>query len=370
MKIGVPQEIKNHEYRVGMTPGSVREAVMAGHQVLVQQGAGLGIGADDALYTEAGGTICPDTASIFAEADMIVKVKEPQPQEVAMLRQGQILYTYLHLAADKTLTQGLLDSGCIGIAYETITDALGRLPLLAPMSEVAGRMSIQAGAHALEKAHSGRGVLLSGVPGVSPGKVVVLGGGVAGTNAARVAVGMGADVTILESNGARLRALDDLFQGRARIIASNRSNLEALLGTADLVVGSVLIPGAAAPKLITKDMLAGMLAGSVVVDICIDQGGCLETSKPTTHQDPTYLVDEVVHYCVANMPGAVARTSTYALNNATLHYLLTLANKGWQQACKDDANLCAGLNLAGGTLTLKAVGEAHGMDTVAPNSVL
>jgi alanine dehydrogenase len=337
MLIGVPKEIKNHEYRVGMTPTSVNEAVRHGHKVLVQAGAGLGIGSNDEDYAKAGATIISGAEEIFAKADMIVKVKEPQAVERKMLREGQILYTYLHLAPDPEQTKDLVASGAICIAYETVTNARGGLPLLAPMSQVAGRMSVQSGAHSLEKAQGGRGVLLGGVPGVAPAKVVVLGGGVVGTNA---------DVTIIEKSTDRMEELVARFGTQLKTIYSTQGAVEEECAQADLVIGGVLIPGAAAPKLITKAMLKDWKTGSVLVDVAIDQGGCAETSKATTHADPTYVVDGVIHYCVANMPGGVARTSTYALNNATLPFGLAIMNKGWKKALSDDAHLRNGLNVA------------------------
>ncbi len=358
MRIGVPTEIKNHEYRVGLAPTSVRELLHHGHTVAVQAGAGIGIGVSDDDYRTTGAEVLDNAQAVFAEAEMIVKVKEPQPSECAMLRPGQVLFTYLHLAPDPAQTRGLLDSGAIAIAYETVTDAQGGLPLLAPMSEVAGRMAPQAGAHCLEKASGGRGVLLAGVPGVGAGRVLVIGGGVAGINAARVAVGMGAEVTILERNVARIRHLDDYFNGRVRVLYSSVDTLERLVPSADLVIGAVLVPGAAAPKLITRAMLKTMPDGAVVVDIAIDQGGCMETSRPTTHADPTYIEEGIVHYCVANMPGAVARTSTFALNNATLPFVLALADKGWRRALAEDRHLRNGLNVHGGRLTYRAVADA------------
>ncbi len=358
MRIGVPTEIKNHEYRVGLSPAAARELVHHGHAVTVQAGAGAGIGAADAAYVQAGATVVADPAEVFATAEMIVKVKEPQLPECRMLRKGQILFTYLHLAPDPEQAAALIASGCTAIAYETVTAADGSLPLLAPMSEVAGRMSIQAGAHYLEKAQGGRGVLLGGVPGVAPGKVVVLGGGVAGTNAAHVAAGFGADVTVLDKSLPRLRFLDAVFGGRVKTVYSTVDAVETLVAEADLVIGSVLIPGASAPKLVTRALLKKMQPGSVIVDIAIDQGGCLETSRATTHADPVFVEEGVIHYCVANMPGALARTSTYALNNATLPYALALADKGWRKALADDAGLRNGLNVHDGKLTFKAVAEA------------
>jgi alanine dehydrogenase len=360
MLIGVPKEIKNHEYRVGMTPTSVREAVRHGHQLWVEANAGAGIGASDADYVHAGAKIIPTAAEIFAKADMIVKVKEPQAAERKMLRPGQVLYTYLHLAPDPAQTKDLVASGAICIAYETVTSPRGGLPLLAPMSQVAGRMSVQSGAHCLEKAQGGRGVLLGGVPGVAPGKVVILGGGVVGTNAAIIALGMGADVTILEKNTDRMEELVARFGTSIKTIYSTQGAVEDECATADLVIGGVLIPGAAAPKLVTKAMLKDWKPGSVLVDVAIDQGGCAETSKATTHAEPTYVVDGVIHYCVANMPGGVARTSTYALNNVTLPFALAIANKGWQKALADDPHLRNGLNVANGKVTYKAVAEDLG----------
>ncbi|MEQ8603501.1 MAG: alanine dehydrogenase [Marivibrio sp.] len=370
MLVGVPKEVKNHEYRVGLTPTSVRELVHHGHQVMVETGAGGGVGAPDADYEAAGARIVDGADAVFAEAEMIVKVKEPQAFECAKLRAGQVLFTYLHLAPDPEQTKGLKESGAIAIAYETVSDARGGLPLLAPMSEVAGRMAAQAGAHCLEKAQGGRGVLMGGVPGVPPAKVMVIGGGVSGANAARMAVGMGADVTILERRASRLAELDELFQGRAKTLYSTVDAIEKGVQEADLVIGAVLVPGAAAPKLITREMLKTMPEGSVVVDIAIDQGGCLETSRPTTHAEPTYIEEGVVHYCVANMPGAVARTSTFALNNATLPFTLALADKGYRQALAEDKHLRAGLNVHEGAITYKAVAETLGYDYTAPEEAL
>ncbi len=370
MLIGVPTEIKTHEYRVGMTPAAVREAVAHGHEVVVQAGAGVGSGFEDAAYIAAGATTAPDAAAVFAAADMIVKVKEPQPVECRMLREGQVLFTYLHLAPDPEQTRLLQESGCTAIAYETVTDRNGRLPLLAPMSEIAGRMAAQVGAAALEKAHGGRGVLLGGVPGVAPASVMVLGGGVVGVNAARMALGMGADVTILDTSIDRLRQLDELFGPRLKTRMATLDATEELAVSSDLVVGAVLIPGAAAPKLIRRDQLSSMRPGAVMVDVAIDQGGCFETSRATTHDAPTYEVDGVVHYCVANMPGAVARTSTQALGNATLPFTIALADKGWKTALADDAHLRAGLNVHAGKITCAAVAEALGTDHVAADSVV
>jgi alanine dehydrogenase len=370
MLIGVPKEIKNHEYRVGMTPESVAEAIHHGHKVMVQTDAGSGIGSEDAEYIAAGAEMVGDAADIFAAADMIVKVKEPQANERKMLREGQILYTYLHLAPDPEQTKDLVDSGATCIAYETVTDNAGGLPLLKPMSQVAGRMSIQAGAHCLEKAQGGRGVLLGGVPGVMPGKVAVIGGGVVGFNAAQMAVGLGADVTILDRNPATLEKLAIHFEASAKTRFSNKANLEESVAEADLVIGAVLIPGAAAPKLVTREMVAGMKKGSVLVDVAIDQGGCFATSKATTHADPTYVVDDVVHYCVANMPGGVARTSTYALNNVTLPHALALADKGWKQALADDAHLANGLNVWNGKVTYEAVARDLGYEMTPLSAAL
>ena len=370
MRIGLPREIKNHEYRVGLTPASVRELTIRGHSVLVQAGAGQAIGLSDAQYTAAGAQLAQDAAAVFSQADLIVKVKEPQPQECAMLRPGQILYTYLHLAPDPEQTKALLQSGAICIAYETITGHGGGLPLLAPMSEVAGRMAVQAGAAHLEKSKGGMGVLLGGVPGVPAAHVVIVGAGVVGTHAAQVAIGMGARVTVLDKNVDRLRHLDLLFGNRIHTLYSNAQNLEDSVLDAELVVGGVLIPGAAAPKLVTRKMIAAMKKGAVVVDVAIDQGGCFETSHPTTHDDPTFIVDGVVHYCVANMPGAVARTSTFALNNATIGHAIALADKGWKRALRDDPHLKNGLNVAAGHITYEAVARDLGYDHVSVDTVL
>lgn len=370
MRVGTVKEIKNHEYRVGLTPESVRELAANGHEVWVETGAGNGIGASDADYQAAGATIQPDAKTLFDGCEMIVKVKEPQAVERAMLRKGQILYTYLHLAPDPEQTADLVKSGVTAIAYETVTGAGNALPLLKPMSQVAGRMSIQAGATALEKANGGRGVLLGGVPGVLPGKVVVIGGGVVGFNAAQMAVGLGADVTILDRDPDVLERLDNHFEGRARTLYSGKAALSALIAEADLVIGAVLIPGAAAPKLVTRDMLSTMKPGAVLVDVAIDQGGCFETSRATTHAEPTYVVDGVVHYCVANMPGAVARTSTYALNNVTLPHALRIANNGWKAALKADAHLAAGLNVHEGKVTYEAVARELGYDYTPISEVL
>ena len=361
MLIGVPKETKTHEYRVGLTAASVRELVHHGHQVVVETGAGAGIGLDDAAYEAAGARLVATAAELFVQAELVVKVKEPQPAEIARLRSDQLLFTYLHLAPDSAQAHGLMAAGCTAIAYETVTDSHGGLPLLAPMSEVAGRMAIQAGAHCLEKESGGSGVLLGGVAGVPPGKVVILGGGVAGTNAAQMAVGLGAEVTILDKSLSRLRELDLHFGGRARTLFSTVDAVERFIADADLVVGAVLVPGAATPKLVSRALLRRMRPGSVVVDVAIDQGGCIETSHPTTHANPTFIEEGIVHYCVANMPGAVARTSTFALNNATLPFILAVAELGWRKACAADPHLLAGLNVHAGRLTHPAVAEALGM---------
>lgn len=370
MRVGTVKEIKNHEYRVGLTPESVKELVVHGHEVWVETGAGLGIGSTDADYVSAGATIKAAAAEIFADCEMVVKVKEPQAGERAMLRKGQILYTYLHLAPDPEQTADLVKSGVTAIAYETVTGPGNTLPLLKPMSQVAGRMSIQAGATALEKAHGGRGVLLGGVPGVMPGKVIVIGGGVVGFNAAQMAVGLGADVTILDRDPEVLERLGIHFESRAKTRFSNKANLADSIADADLVIGAVLVPGAAAPKLVTRDMLASMRPGSVLVDVAIDQGGCFETSHATTHAEPTYVVDGVVHYCVANMPGAVARTSTYALNNVTLPHALRIADLGWKEALKANPHLAAGLNVHEGKITYEAVARDLGYDYTPVAEVL
>ncbi len=369
MRVGCPKEIKNHEYRVGLTPGSVREYVAHGHEVIIETKAGSGIGAEDDAYRAAGAKIVASAKDVFEKSDMVVKVKEPQPAEWAQLRHGQLLYTYLHLAPDPEQTKGLLGSGVTAIAYETVTDDRGGLPLLAPMSEVAGRLAIQAGATSLQKANGGRGILLGGVPGVLPAKVTVIGGGVVGLHAARMAVGLGADVTILDRSIPRLRQLDDIFGGRVHTRFSTIDALEEEVFSADLVIGAVLIPGAAAPKLVTREMLSGMKKGAVIVDVAIDQGGCFETSHATTHSDPTYEVDGVVHYCVANMPGAVPVTSAHALNNATLFYGLQLADRGLK-AIAEDRHLRAGLNVHKGRVTNKAVAEALGYENHAPEALL
>ncbi len=360
MRVGTVKEVKNHEYRVGLTPESVRELVSHGHEVWVETGAGDGIGANDAAYAAAGAVLKDSAAEVFGHCEMVVKVKEPQAAERAMLREGQVLYTYLHLAPDPEQTEDLIKSGVTAIAYETVTGPGGQLPLLKPMSQVAGRMSIQAGATALEKAHGGRGVLLGGVPGVLPGRVLVIGGGVVGFNAAQMAVGLGADVTILDRDPEVLERLGTHFESRAKTRFSNRANIEQMIAEAELVIGAVLIPGAAAPKLVTRDMLKCMKPGAVLVDVAIDQGGCFETSHATTHADPTYIVDGIVHYCVANMPGAVARTSTYALNNVTLPHALRIAELGWKGALAANPHLAAGLNVSGGKVTYEAVARELG----------
>ena len=361
MRIGVPTEIKVHEYRVGLMPASVRELTGMGHGVSIQAGAGIGVGCSDADYVAAGATIVPDAAAVFSGSDLVVKVKEPQPLECAQLRPGQVLFTYLHLAADRVQAEGLMKSGAVAIAYETVTAADGSLPLLVPMSEVAGRMSIQVGAVYLQKAMGGRGVLLGGVPGVAPAKVVVIGGGVAGTHAAEMARGLGADVTIIDRSLPRLRALDVQFHGSVKTLFSTAHAIEDAVLDADLVIGSVLVPGAAAPKLVSEAMIQRMRPGSVVVDIAIDQGGCFATSRPTTHADPVYVAHGVTHYCVTNMPGAVARTSAQALNNATLPYVRALADHGWQKALAADAGLQGGLNVLEGRIVHPAVARDLGL---------
>ena len=370
MRIGVPKEIKNHEYRVGMTPPGVHELTTHGHQVMVETNAGHQIGVDDADYAAVGATIAANAEHVFACADMIVKVKEPQPQEIRMLRENQILFTYLHLAPDPDQTKGLLDSGAVGIAYETVTDTRGGLPLLAPMSEVAGRMSVQAGANGLEIERGGRGVLLGGVPGVPHGNVVIIGGGVVGTNATFIATGMGASVTVLDTSQRRMAAIDFQFQSLITTLYSTTHSIEEAVLNADLVIGAVLLPGAEAPKLVTRDMVKKMKRGSVIVDVAIDQGGCFETSRPTSHSDPYYIEEGVVHYCVTNMPGAVARTSTFALNNATLPFIVTLANKGVKDALLSDAHLLNGLNVCHGKLTHAAVADAQSRDHTDPLEAL
>ncbi|GHA56392.1 alanine dehydrogenase [Amylibacter ulvae] len=370
MIIGCPKEIKNQEYRVGITPSAAFEAVHHGHNVLIETNAGVGAGFSDADYEAVGAKIVAKASDIFEQSEMVVKVKEPQAVERKQLRKGQVLFTYLHLAPDPEQTKDLLESGVTAIAYETVTDRNGGLPLLAPMSEVAGKLAPQVGSWALQKANGGRGVLIGGIPGVNPAKVVVIGGGNVGTHAARVAAGMGADVTVLDMSLDRMRYLDDVFGGTFKTCFASKSNTLDLIATADMVVGAVLVPGAAAPKLISRAELAGMKPGAVLVDVAIDQGGCFETSKATTHDDPIYEVDGIVHYCVANMPGAVARTSTIGLGNATMPFMLQLANKGWKQACSDNPHLMAGLNTHAGKLTYAAVGTALGIDTITPQDAL
>lgn len=370
MKIGCPREIKPQEFRVGMTPAAAHEAVANGHKVYIETGAGIGAGFGDDDYVAVGATVVPTAGDVFATADMIVKVKEPQAVERKMLREGQILFTYLHLAPDPDQTKDLLASGATCIAYETVTDRMGGLPLLAPMSEVAGRLAPQVGAWTLQKANGGRGVLLGGVPGVAPGRVVVIGGGVVGTHAAKIAAGMGADVTVLDRSIPRLRYLDDVFGGTFKTSYASTGNTIDLARQADMIIGAVLIPGAAAPKLISRAQLKELKPGAALVDVAIDQGGCFETSRATTHQDPIYEVDGIMHYCVANMPGAVARTSTIALGNATMPFMIALANKGWKQACADDAHLLNGLNVHAGKLTYAAVGEALGLPSISGQEAL
>lgn len=363
MRIGVPREIKVHEYRVGLVPAGVRELVAAGHELIIESGAGNGIGVDDAQFRSAGAAIAAHPAEVFERAEMVVKVKEPQPAECEMLRRGQLLFTYLHLAADPVQARGLMRSGATAIAYETVTAPNGSLPLLTPMSEVAGRMSIQVGAASLQKANGGFGVLLGGVPGVPPAKVVILGGGVSGTHAAEMAVGLRADVTVVDRSVDRLRELSAAFGPSLRTAYSTTETIERLVRDADLVIGAVLVAGAAAPKLVTRAMVKSMKPGAVLVDISIDQGGCFETSHPTTHAEPTFVVDGVIHYCVANMPGAVPRTSTLALTNATLPYVRVLADLGWQAALKRDAGLAAGLNVHAGNITHEVVAKALGLES-------
>lgn len=370
MRIGVPKEIKNHEYRVGMVPSSVRESVGNGHQVFIETNAGVGIDISDDDYRQAGAIIVDTAAEIFATADLIVKVKEPQPNECQMCREGQTLFTYLHLAPDPNQAKQLIESGCTAIAYETVTDEQGRLPLLAPMSEVAGRMSVQAGAHALEKAQGGRGVLLGGVPGVEPGHIVILGAGVVGTNALMMAIGVGAQVTVLDKSLKRLRELDAQFGHSLHTIYATQDAIDRYICKADLVIGAVLVPGGSAPKLVSRQMLKNMKTGAVLVDVAIDQGGCFETSLPTTHAEPTYVVDSIVHYCVANMPGGAPRTSTFALNNATLPYIIDIANKGYKRALLEDSHLREGLNVHRGKITHPAVGAALGYKVYSPMEVL
>ena len=370
MIIGVPKEIKNHEYRVGLTPESVTELVLHGHQVVVEQSAGLGIGASDEAYEAAGAQMLATAEDVFEQAEMVVKVKEPQAVERKLLKPHHLLFTYLHLAPDPEQTKDLIASKATCIAYETVTDKTGGLPLLTPMSQVAGRLSIQAGATALEKVHGGRGVLLGGVPGIKPAKVVVIGGGIVGYNAAEMAVGMQADVTILDRDAETIKQLSRHFGAKAKVLYSTAAVLAEEVAAADLVVGAVLVPGAAAPKLVTREMLKTMNPGAVLVDVAIDQGGCFETAKATTHENPTYEVDGIVHYCVANMPGAVARTSAYALNNATLPFAIALANKGWKQALRDDKHLAEGLNVWNGQVTNAPVARDLGYDYIPVEQAL
>ena len=370
MLVGVPKEIKDNEFRAGMVPTSVVELVHHGHEVMVQSGLGTGIGVTDADYSRAGATVVKSAAEIFASAELVVKVKEPQPAEIAMLRKDQVLFTYLHLAPDLAQTQGLMKSGVTAIAYETVHTPDGVLPLLAPMSEVAGRLAVQAGASCLEKDNGGAGILLGGVPGVDSAHVLIIGGGIVGENAAYIAKGMGAQVTILDNSVPRLRELDNNFAGRVHCVFSNKASIEKYALEADLVIGAVLVAGAAAPKLLTKSIISGMKPGSVVVDVAIDQGGCFETSRPTTHSDPTFVVDGVVHYCVVNMPGVVPRTSSFGLNNATLPYVLRLADEGWKQALAADEGFMAGLNVHAGHVCCEAVARAHDLSYTEPTQFL
>jgi alanine dehydrogenase len=370
MQVGVPREIKDHEYRVSLVPAGVHALVQAGHQVLVQDGAGLGSGIENQAYETAGAVIVTDAAAVYRRADLILKVKEPLEQELPRLRRGQILFTYLHLAPQPGLTRALIDAGVTAIAYETITDGKGQLPLLTPMSEVAGRMSIQVGAFYLQKTLGGRGVLLGGVPGVPPGDVVILGGGTVGINAAMMALGLGARVTIVDRSLPRLRELDEIFRGQVVTIYSTAAYIAESVRRADLLIGAVLVPGDSAPRLVTRDMIGTMKKGAVIVDVAVDQGGCIETTRPTTHSSPTYEVDGVIHYCVANMPGALPRTSTFALTNATLAYVLRIADRGFQDALADDASLRAGVNLLAGKVTHEAVARSQGLPYVALESLL
>ena len=364
MQVGVPREIKDHEYRVSLVPAGVHALVQGGHTVLVQDGAGLGSGIDNAAYETAGAVVVADAAAVFRRADLVLKVKEPQPSEVAMLRRGQVLFTYLHLAPQPQLTRSLLEAGVIAIAYETITDAHGGLPLLTPMSEVAGRMSITVGAFYLQRTQNGRGILLGGVPGVPPGDVVILGGGTVGINAAMMALGLGARVSIVDRSLPRLRQLDEIFQGRVVTIYSTAAYIAESVRRADLLIGAVLIPGASAPRLVGRDLIRTMKKGSVIVDVAVDQGGCIETTRPTTHSNPTYEVDGVTHYCVANMPGAVPRTSTFALTNATLPYVLKIAERGFRDAAREDATLRTGVNTHEGKVTHEAVARSQDLPYV------
>ena len=370
MLIGCPKEIKPQEYRVGLTPNAVKEIILNGHKVLIEKDAGAGSGFSDQLYEEAGAKILQSAEEIFSQSEMIVKVKEPQRIERKMLKESQLLFTYLHLAPDPDQTHDLLESKCTAIAYETVTDDQGGLPLLAPMSEVAGRLAPQVGAWTLQKANGGRGILLGGVPGVEPARVTIIGGGVVGTNAAKVALGMGADVTVLERSITRMRQLDDIFHGNIKTIFANSGSTAEQLITSDLLIGAVLVPGATAPMLVSRSQLSSMKPGAAIVDVAIDQGGCFETSKATTHEDPIYDVDGIIHYCVANMPGAVARTSTIALGNATMPFILSLANKGWRNACKENDHLLNGLNVHLGNITYKAVAEALDLKFISPESAL
>ena len=370
MLIGCPKEIKPQEYRVGLTPNAVKEIILNGHKVLIEKDAGAGAGFSDQLYEEAGAKILQSAEEIFSQSEMIVKVKEPQRIERKMLKESQLLFTYLHLAPDPDQTHDLLESKCTAIAYETVTDDQGGLPLLAPMSEVAGRLAPQVGAWTLQKANGGRGILLGGVPGVEPARVTIIGGGVVGTNAAKVALGMGADVTVLERSITRMRQLDDIFHGNVKTIFANAGSTAEQLITSDLLIGAVLVPGATAPMLVSRSQLSSMKPGAAIVDVAIDQGGCFETSKATTHEDPIYDVDGIIHYCVANMPGAVARTSTIALGNATMPFILSLANKGWRNACKENDHLLNGLNVHLGNITYKAVAEALDLKFISPESAL
>jgi len=370
MLIGCPKEIKPQEYRVGLTPNAVKEIILNGHKVLIEKDAGAGSGFSDQLYEEAGAKILHSAEEIFSQSEMIVKVKEPQRIERKMLKESQLLFTYLHLAPDPDQTHDLLESKCTAIAYETVTDDQGGLPLLAPMSEVAGRLAPQVGAWTLQKANGGRGILLGGVPGVEPARVTIIGGGVVGTNAAKVALGMGADVTVLERSITRMRQLDDIFHGNIKTIFANSGSTAEQLITSDLLIGAVLVPGATAPMLVSRSQLSSMKPGAAIVDVAIDQGGCFETSKATTHEDPIYDVDGIIHYCVANMPGAVARTSTIALGNATMPFILSLANKGWRNACKENDHLLNGLNVHLGNITYKAVAEALDLKFISPESAL
>lgn len=370
MIVGLPREIKDNEYRVGLTPAGVRALTDAGHGVMVETNAGDGSGFEDSLYVRAGATILGSPDEVWSQGDMIVKVKEPIEQEYPRMREGQLLFTYLHLAPDAELTRQLLERKVTGVAYETITDRRGTLPLLTPMSEVAGRMAVQVGAHYLEKMSGGRGILLGGVPGVPAARVVIIGGGVVGTNAAKIAVGMGAHVTIIDSNLDRLRELDDIFLSKISTLASSAYMIHDAVSQADLIIGAVLVPGAAAPRLVTRNMLKDVMNGAVIVDVAVDQGGCIETTHPTTHSDPTYYVEGVLHYCVANMPGAVPRTSTFALTNATLPYALKLANKGFIEAIASDAGLKAGVNTFAGMLTYEAVAESQGLEYTSLDDIL